>query len=179
MDDPLKDLDPAERLKVDDIVKQIDATLAKGRLHPVVKDVLFLLNDENGNWINDFSLERLQQIQAVILATDTRGETHAPIANHKLQLVDAVFDLFKTCAHLWEVAPAKKASMVLYALLEKIVVEKNLMAIVKGDAEFTPGHLSSAMHAIGDEVTSTAPKLGEQAPAGSVRVDKLQPKRRI
>lgn len=171
MDDPLKDLDPVERKKVDDIVQQIDATLAKGRLHPVVKDVLFLLNDENGNWINDFSLDRLKQLQAVILATDK--------AEGKLQLVDAVFDLFKACASLWEIAAAKKAAMVLYALLEKLVVEKNLMAIVRGDAEFSAGHLSSALHAIGDEVTNTAPRVGEAAPAGSVKVDKLQPKRRI
>ena len=172
MDDPLKDLDPAERRKVDDIVKAIDDTLATGRIHPVVKDVLFLLNDENGNWLNDFSLDRLKQLQAVVLATD-KAE------GQKLQLVDAVFDLFKACASLWEVAAAKKAAMVLSALLEKIVVDKNLMAIVKGDAEFSPGRLSSALHSIGDEVTNTAPKFGEAAPAGSVTVDKLQPKRRI
>lgn len=172
MEDPLKGIDPSERKKVDDIVQQIDETLAKGRIHPVVKDVLFLLNDENGNWISSFSLERLQQLQAVILATD-KAE------GQKLQLVDAVFDLFKTSAWLWEVGAAKKAAMVLHGLLEKIVVEKNLMAVVKGDAEFTPGHLSSMMHSIGDEVTNTAPRLGEPAPAGSVTVDKLQPKRRI
>lgn len=166
MDDPLKDLDPAERKRVDELVNQIDETLAKGRIHPVVKDVLFLLNDENGKWITDFSLGRLQQLQAVILATDQ-------------QLVDAVFHLFRACAQLWEVASAKKASMVLYKLLEKIVVEKDLMGVVKGDAEFTPGHLSSALHAIGDEVTNTAPRAGEAAPQGSVKAERLQPKRRI
>jgi hypothetical protein len=166
VDDPLANLEPGERQTVDEIVKLIDETLAKGRIHPVVKDVLFLLNDENGDWINDFSLGRLQQLQAVILATDK-------------QLVDAVFDLFKASAQLWEVAAAKKASMVLYQLLEKIVVDKNLMGVVNGDAEFTPGHLSTAMHTIGDEVTNTAPRHGATAPEGSVKADTLQPKRRI
>lgn len=173
MDDPLKDLDPAERQKLDDAVKQIDATLAKGKLHPVIKDVLFLLHDENGNWFQSFPLERLQQLQAVIIATEQRQP------GVKLGLVDAVYDLFKTSAELWNHAQAKKSAMVLYKLLEKIVVEKNLMAVAKGDAEFEPGRLTAAMDAIGEEITSTAPKLGEPAPQGSVRVDKLQPKRRI
>lgn len=173
MDDPLKDLDPAERQKLDDAVKQIDATLAKGRLHPVIKDVLFLLHDESGGWIQSFQLERLQQLHAVILATEQKQP------GQKLGLVDAVYDLFKTAAELWNHPQAKKPAMVLYKLLEKIVVEKNLMAVVKGDAEFEPGRLTAALDAIGEEVTNTAPKLGEPAPEGSVRVDKLQPKRRI
>lgn len=172
-DDPLKDLDPAERAKVEALVKEIEATLAKGKLHPVIKDVLFLLHDENGNWFQSFPLERLQQLQAVILATEKKVE------GQKLRLVDAVYDLFKTCAQLWDIPQAKHAAMVLYKLLEKIVVEKNLMAIVKGDAEFEPGRITAAMDAIGEEVTHSAPKLGEAAPQGSVKAGTIQPKRRI
>jgi hypothetical protein len=68
---------------------------------------------------------------------------------------------------------------VLNALLEKIIVEKNLLAVVKRDAEFSAGHLAMAKQAIGDETTNSAPKLGEAPPEGSVKADKLVPKRRI
>jgi hypothetical protein len=169
--DRFKDLDPAERKKLDQGIKKIDEVLAQGRFHPVVRDVLLLLQDEGG-WINDFPLARLQELQATIVATEK------PVGTN-LQLVDAVFDLFKLSSALWDLPPAKHAATVLYALLEKIVVEKNLLAVVKGDAEFTPGHLANAKHSVGDEITNTAPKLGEAAPAGSIKAEKIIPKRRI
>jgi hypothetical protein len=164
-DDLLKDLSPEERTQLDEIVKKIDETIAKGKIHPVVKDVIFLLHDENATWFNSFPLERLQTLQAVIVGSD--------------RILDAVYDLFRLCAVLWEVPPAKHASMVLYKLLEKIVEEKNLMASLKRDAEFTSGRLDMAKHTIGDESTASAPKLGEAPPEGSVKAEKLIPKRRI
>ena len=108
MTDQFKDLDPAERKKLDDGIKKIDEVLAQGRLHPVVRDVLFLLQDEQG-WLKDFPLARLQELQSTILATEKATGT-------KLQLVDAVFDLFKLSSALWDIGPAKHAATVLYAL---------------------------------------------------------------
>ncbi len=172
--DAFDNLSAAESAQLAAYVEQIDARIALGRMHPVVKDVLFLLHDERGQFVIDFSLARLQQLQTVIVATET-----ARAAAGSLGLLDAVYDLFRIAAALWDVPAAKKAALVLNALLEKIVVDKNLMSVVKRDAEFPGDHLARAKVSIGDEVSVTAPRLGAAAPDGTVKADRLIPKRRI
>jgi hypothetical protein len=161
---------PAHQAELDALLQKIDVEIEQNDLHPILKNAVFLLqNDEGAWWPQGMPIENVDELKGLLDA-----------AMKDKSIVKAVYDLLKLAAAVGAVPTGKMAGAHLLHLCNQTIHEKNLIAVVKGDAEFAPGTLEKAKGAIGDTSKMNAPKLGEKAPAGAVKIDQLPGgKRRI
>ena len=161
----------AQQAEIDAAMQKIDADLEKNDQHPIVKRALILMQtDEGAWWPQGMPIENVDELR-VLVDESIKEKT----------VVKAMYDLIRVATAVGAAPTGKMAGGHLLRLCDELIKAKGLMAIVKADAEFAPGVLEKAKGAIGDTSKANAPKLGEKAPAGTLKVDQLGPnsKRRI
>ncbi len=161
-----------EQLEVtDEALSNLDQAIAAGNLHPILKPVLLLMQNDDGNWWPDqMPMERVTTIKELLEAA------HAEKTINK-----ALFDLLRASTVIHKKPGAQTVGLHLMALCENCIVEKNLLAQFKRDAEFAPGDLDKAKDMVGAKPTAQPAKVGDKPPEGSLRVDQITPggKRRL
>ena len=163
-------LSEQEKSELKAVLAKLDDTLEKGRLHPIVKFALFNLQAPDGTWLPKLPPERLSALREAI--EETR--------KYKT-IVKAMWDLLRLSTVLWSEMKAGDVALELYAVVDHYIVTYNLVQAMAPDAEVGAAARSAARGAIGDTSKVSAPKLGEKAPAGTLKIDQLgaAAKRRI
>jgi hypothetical protein len=145
-------------------LSDLDHVMQSGGLHPVVKAAVFLVQDENGEFYRDeIPVQNIAFLKQVLDAAEVDGH-----------IKEAVLDLGKLSAVLHRQAGGKRVALHLYALCEQTIVEKQLLNL---EADFEA--IEDTKPAIGRTEKVIPAKVGEKPPEGSLKIDKLAPKRRI
>ena len=150
------------------MLAKIDGTLKQDGLHPTVKPVLFLLQNEDARWYPEgLPNEAVEFIRTLI--NDVPSD----------QLIFAVYDLIRVATTVGAAPGGKMAGGHLLRICNDVIDEKHLIGAAKGDAEFDAGALQKAKGATGQAARAQPAKVGDAAPTGSMRVDQIAPKRRL
>lgn len=161
---------PDTQAEVDALIKRIESDLDKNDLHPILKHCLFLLQDQDGTW--------WPQGMPIENVNEWKGLVDEAVKDKSI--VKAVYDMLKLAAAVGGTPQGKMAGAHLLALCNQTIHDKNLLALAKSDAEFSPGTLEKAKGSIGDTSKANAPKLHEKPPEGAVKINQLPGgKRRI
>ena len=153
---------PDEQRALEGLLKDIDAAREAAGFHPILVRVLELCVDDEGKpWRATLEPERVTLVEQMVDECAQNGS-----------LRHAVFDLLRVSTWLDHVQKAGMPAYQLFKLANDTVIRFKLH---KAPDERDP----SAQKAVGKGDKLAAPKLGEKAPAGSVTVDKISPKRRI
>lgn len=153
-------------------IAELDRVLAEHGAHPAVRNVLLLAQDVNGAWTTSFTAEQLTAMENGILEAEQHGTK---------SLIDCVASVIRLATFLGKEPAALKAAAMLVAVAEKVIHEKNLLAVMRKDAEFEPGRLAAAKDAVGASKAGAPAKVGAKPPEGTLRVDQITPggKRRL
>ncbi len=157
-------LSDAEKTELTALIAKLDDSLAEGRLHPIVKFALFNLQAPDGTWFPTMPPERLSALGEAI--EETRANK---------TIVKAMWDLLRLSAVLHTEMKAGNIALELFAVVDHYIVKYNLVQQMGPDAEGAPGARAAAKGAIGDTTKLQAPKVGEKAPPGTLRVNQLRP----
>lgn len=151
-----------QQKEFDAVLQKLDADIEKHNFHPIVKPVMFLLQNEDAAWWpQGMPLENVEQITQLVDET-IKDKT----------VVKAMYDLLRISATVGQMQGGKMAGAHLMRLCDQIIKDKNLMALVQ-DGEFEAGTLAKAKDATGQASRAQPAKVGEKAPEGAMRIDQL------
>ncbi len=155
--------------EVDAIFAKLDVVLKQGDLHPILKPVLVLMqNDDGAWWPEGMPLERVNEV---------KGLLNQALADKSI--IKAVYDLLQGAAVVGAATGGTIAGAHLVRICNDCIHDNKLMAMLGADAEFSPGTVEKAKDIVGAAARATPAKVGDKPPAGTLRIDQLGGKRRM
>lgn len=155
--------------ELDAILAKLDVVLKQAELHPILKPVLMLMqNDDGAWWPEGMPLDRV---------TEVKGLLDDAITDKSI--IKAVYDLLQGAAVVGAAPGGTMAGAHLVRICNDCIHEKKLMAMLGADAEFAPGTVEKAKGVVGAAARATPAKVGDKPPEGTLRIDQLGGKRRM
>lgn len=160
-----------EQAQLEALIVEGDELEKKHNFHPAVRASIHEMLAEDGlHWLATMPKETQDRIEGFL--TD---------ANKDGTIRKAVWDLLKLATLMDQELKVGKVAYELINILNNTVIKYKLVPgkVKDHDAEFGTERLQGMKDLVGNTVKAGAPKLGEVAPEGSVKADRIIPKRRI
>jgi hypothetical protein len=163
---------PAQQAELDDLNAQFDALLERHQGHPIIKTALQLCTTDDGKpWRDQLHPDAIKYLQDLLAECDQDGTIGW--ATHGLIAVANYLDSKQAGRVAYDILNLANDTVIKYDLVKRQEDAKKAWA-KRSDQKRKDG-----LTATGGAANATAPKLGEKAPAGTVKGGTLGPKRRV
>jgi len=161
---------PEEQAAIDAQIKEIEAIEAKGKLHPIQRQLFSLALKEDGvTWLKELPEGGEKEIWSILSAY--KGD----------ELGWAVFTMLRVSAYMDETLKLGKIAYQILSIANDAVIKWDLVKTVTGTDKDAAKKEAALREKTGGEKMAQPKMVGDAAPEGTLRVDQITPggKRRL